>query len=198
MSISKKYVPALGADYSGKMKSRYAEKVKPSGKIYTKADRRDNRVTDNMTEESQQEINKGISFQGRCLCGSVRFEIKGELRTVINCHCRQCLHTHGHYAAYTAVEKKYMKFVDDNGLKWFRSSNEARRGFCQECGASLFFEHLGGSTISIAAGMLDFSEGLKTVEHIFFDDKPDYYEIDDNLPKHSQYHKKVLEGDPLE
>ena len=30
MSISKKYVPALGADFSEKMKRRYAEKVKPS------------------------------------------------------------------------------------------------------------------------------------------------------------------------
>jgi len=198
MAISKKNVSALGADYSAKMKSRYAEKVKPSGKVYSKADRRDNRFKDDKTVESQLEIKSGISFQGRCLCGSVRFEIKGELRQIINCHCWQCLHTHGHYSAYTAVEKKYMKFVDDNGLKWFRSSNQARRGFCQECGASLFFEHLGGSTISIAAGMLDFSIGLKTIEHIFFDDKPDYYEIDDDLPKHCQYHKKVLEGDPLE
>ena len=63
MSISKKYVPVLGADYSGKMKSRYAEKVKPSGKIYTKADRRDNRVSYNMTEESQQEIIKESHFK---------------------------------------------------------------------------------------------------------------------------------------
>ena len=195
MSISKKYVPALGANYSAKMKSRYAEKIKPSGKIYTKADRRDNRVKDNTTEESQQEINKGISFQGRCLCGSVRFEIKGELRPVINCHCGQCLHTHGNFAAYTSVEKKNFQLVNDVGLKWFRSSNEARRGFCQECGASIFFECLGGSNISIAAGMLDSSKGLKTVEHIFVDDKPDYYEIEDDLPKFSQYYKRQLESD---
>ena len=151
----------------------------------------------NMTEESHREINKEISFQGGCLCGSVKFEIKGKLRQVINCHCGQCLHTHGHYAAYTAVEKQFMKFVNDDGLKWFCSSNEARRGFCQECGASLFFERLGRSTISIAAGMLDFSEGLKTVEHIFINDKPDYYEIDDDLPKYSHYHKNELEGDTL-
>ena len=47
MSISKIYVTALGADCSAKMKSRYAEKVKPSSKVYTKVDRRDNRVKDN-------------------------------------------------------------------------------------------------------------------------------------------------------
>jgi hypothetical protein len=87
------------------------------------------------------------------------------------------------------VEKKNFQLVNDVGLKWFRSSNEARRGFCQECGASIIFERLGGSNISIAAGMLDSSKGLKTVEHIFVDDKPDYYEIEDDLPKYPQYYK---------
>ena len=58
-----------------------------------------------------------------------------------------------------------------------------------------FFERLGGSNISIAAGMLDSSKGLKTVEHIFVDDKPDYYEIEDDLPKFSQYYKRQLESD---
>ena len=195
MPKSKKHTTALGADYNGKMKSRFAEKVKPSGKVYSKADRRDNRVKDNFADEPQQKITKVHSIQGGCSCGSVKFKINGELRPVINCHCGQCRHTHGHYAAYTAVGKESMKFVNDYGLKWFRSSNEARRGFCQECGASLFFERFEGNKISIAAGMLDFSEGLKTVEHIYFDDKPDYYEINDDLPKYSQYYRKELEND---
>jgi len=56
MPKSKKHTPALGADYSEKMKSRFAEKVKPSGKVYSKADRRENRVKDNLSEELQQEI----------------------------------------------------------------------------------------------------------------------------------------------
>ena len=80
-------------------------------------------------------------FQGACLCGSVRFNLKGELRSVINCHCGQCLHTHGHYAAYTAVEKEKLEFIIDDGLKWYRSSKDARRGFCKECGGSQICEH---------------------------------------------------------
>jgi len=189
MSKTKKHTPALGSDYSAKMKSRYAEKVKTSSKIYTKADRRDNRIVENMTVEPGQEATEKILIKGGCLCGAVRFKTNGTLRPVINCHCGQCLHTHGHYAAYTSVDKKNFQLVNDTGLKWFRSSNEARRGFCQECGASIFFERLGGSNISIAAGMLDPSKGLKTAEHIFVADKPDYYEIEDDLPKHPQYYK---------
>jgi hypothetical protein len=53
-------------------------------------------------------------------------------------------------------------------------------GFCQECGASLFWERLGAGTISIAAGMLDLAQGLKTIGHIYCSDKPAYYEIVDD------------------
>ena len=82
-----------------------------------------------------------------------------------------------------------------DGLKWYRSSNEARRGFCQECGASLFWERLGASTISIAACMLDLAHGIKTIGHIYYSDIPEYYEIVDDLPKFPQSSACELEGD---
>ena len=44
MSKTKNDRPALEADYSAKMNSIYAEKGKPSDKIYSKADRLENRV----------------------------------------------------------------------------------------------------------------------------------------------------------
>ena len=195
MSKSKKHNPALGADYSTKMKSRYAEKVKISGKIYSKADRRDNRVVENITVNPEQQTRDKSLIQGGCLCGAVRFKINDKLRPVVNCHCGQCLHTHGHYAAYTAVEKGKIQFENEAGLKWFRSSTEARRGFCQQCGASLFWERLGDTKLSIAAGMLDLPQDLKTIGHIFLADKADYYEIDDDLPKYPQSSEGELEGD---
>ena len=117
MSKTKKDRPALGADYSAKMKSRYAEKVKPSSKIYSKADRRENRVVGNMKEDTKEELLKGKVSQGHCLCGAVSFSIIGELRQVVNCHCGQCLRTHGHYAVYSTVDKNKIEFVNDTGLK---------------------------------------------------------------------------------
>ena len=51
--ICHKKSSALGADYSIKIKNIYAEKVKTSTKIYSKVVRRDNRIVQNMTEESQ-------------------------------------------------------------------------------------------------------------------------------------------------
>ena len=192
--MPKKKEPALGADYSSKMKSRYAEKVKNSAKKYSKAHRRENRVVVNMKEEVQPESLKELVCHGHCLCGAVSFKIFGDLRQVVNCHCGQCLHTHGHFGAYSSVEKNKFKFVNDAGLKWFRSSKEARRGFCQECGASLFWERLGGSTISISAGMLDLDQEVKTIGHIYCSDKPAYYEIADDLPQFLQSSKGKIDG----
>ena len=145
-----------------------------------------------MKKDSKESNFERSLFQGGCLCGAVKFEIFGPMRHIINCHCGQCLRTHGHYAAYSSVLRSKFKFICDLGLKWYISSDKARRGFCQECGASLFFERIGEKNISIAAGMLDTTKGLKTISHIFINDKPDYYVIDDKLPKFKDYHKNVL------
>ena len=71
MAKSKKNTLALGADYSNKMRSRYAEKVKPSGKIYTKSDRSKNRVNDDLKYDSKKNKFQEARFQGGCLCGAV-------------------------------------------------------------------------------------------------------------------------------
>ncbi len=118
---------------------------------------------------------------GGCLCGAVRYQVRGPLRPVVNCHCGQCRKFHGHVAAYTSAARADLVLTEDRGLKWYQSSDFARRGFCGDCGASLFWERLDEDQISIAAGGIDGPSGLKTVQHIFTAHKGDYYEIADGL-----------------
>ncbi len=118
---------------------------------------------------------------GGCLCGAVRYEVHGPLREVVNCHCGQCRRTHGNVAAYTTAARADLVLTEDRGLKWYASSKQARRGFCVECGASLFWEPLGEERIAIAAGGIDAPSGLETIQHIFTAHKGDYYEIADGL-----------------
>ena len=123
------------------------------------------------------------SINGSCLCGQIKFKVRGELRKVIFCHCTQCLKSHGHYGAYTATSKDDLTFIRAETLNWYSSSKKARRGFCRECGSTLFFEASKSDSISISAGSLISSVDLKPLKHIYFSRKPDYYEIRDNLPK---------------
>ena len=120
---------------------------------------------------------------GGCLCGAVRYEVRGPLREVVNCHCGQCRKFHGHYGAYTNAAMKDIAVTGNRHLKWYRSSSFARRGFCRKCGSSLFWQRLKGGTISIAAGTLDSPTRLKTGRHIFVADMGDYYKIADRLER---------------
>ena len=119
----------------------------------------------------------------KCLCEGVKIKVKGKLRQVINCHCAQCMKTHGNYAAYTACLEDDIIFINKKTLKWYKSSNIAKRGFCAICGASIFYKLLKSRNISIAAGMFRNPTKLKTYSNIFTKGKLDYYKLDSRMPR---------------
>ncbi|MGH1576867.1 GFA family protein [Planktotalea sp.] len=121
---------------------------------------------------------------GGCLCGGVSYELHGELRPSVACHCDQCRKTSGHYVSATQVGGDQLVLTRDETLSWFQSSPEAKRGFCNRCGSSLFWQHVddGGAT-SVMSGTIDGATGITTGKHIFTAFKGDYYDIADNLPQ---------------
>ena len=131
-----------------------------------------------------------ISLSASCLCKGVKFKTNGEHRNISNCHCIQCRKTHGIYGAYSNVKDKDIKFLNKKTLRWFKSSSNAKRGFCNKCGASIFFKVNNTANISIAAGMFDKPTKLKTFRNIFVGTKSDFYKITDKLPKFNKYPKK--------
>ncbi len=120
---------------------------------------------------------------GGCLCGAVRYEVLGPLRDVVNCHCSMCQRLHGNFGPHTKARKVNITITNDDGLAWFKSSDVARRGFCRECGASLFWEPFELEATGILAGSIDGPGKFKTIGHIFVGEKPDFYDITDGLPQ---------------
>jgi hypothetical protein len=104
------------------------------------------------------------------------------MRAVSICHCGQCRRWHGHVGAYTSVKAEHLVFDDHRGLAWFASSDFARRGFCRECGSSLFWQRNGDDSISITAGALGEPTRLSTEIQIFTEDRGDYYPLDTSIP----------------
>ncbi len=122
------------------------------------------------------------AITGGCACGGVRYAVNGPLRDVIACHCEQCRRTSGHFVAATACRRKYFQLTSQDTLRWYSAVEGYRRGFCNHCGSSLFFEEIGGERVSIAAGSLDKNQGLKLGAHIFTAEAGDYYQIDPAIP----------------
>jgi hypothetical protein len=121
---------------------------------------------------------------GGCLCGAVRYQLKPPLRAVVACHCRQCRRTSGNYVSATSVPRENFALTSSDGLKWYRSSDSARRGFCGECGSSLFWSADARDTITIMSGTIDGETGLRTVAHICVADKGDYYKLNPSEPQY--------------
>lgn len=117
-------------------------------------------------------------MKGSCLCNAVRYEARGPLRDIVACHCTECRKTSGHFTAATAVRPEHLRVVEDRGLRWFRSSEIAQRGFCHHCGSTLFWKPDSGDRISVYAGSIDSEHNLKMTAHIFVSEKGSYYEAD--------------------
>ena len=138
-------------------------------------------------------VDKTVKSSGGCLCGEVRYEVRGVLRNVINCHCSKCRRTHGHTAAYTSVRREDLILTKQDGLKWYGSVTDetpnVHRGFCKECGSSLFWDTKDiGDNIAISAGTLDPPTDLKTIGHVWVSQAGDYYKITDDLPRFDESH----------
>ena len=120
---------------------------------------------------------------GRCECGLVAFTVAQVQSHPSACHCSQCRRSSGHIWSGTRVAHSDLTFTRDETLKWYRSSDHAKRGFCGTCGSSLFYQPDRADYISVATGCFAQPTGLKLRRHIFTADKGDYYEIADDTPQ---------------
>lgn len=123
---------------------------------------------------------------GSCLCGAVRFEVACALPPPDACHCTACRKHSGHVFASTDVPRSAVTIHGAEHVKWFQSSEKARRGFCSTCGSSLFWDPLHRDWIGVAMGAFDGPTETALKIHIFVSQKGDYYEIADGLPQNQR------------
>lgn len=123
----------------------------------------------------------GTAHHGGCLCGALRFTVQGRLPPPVACHCTACRKHSGHFEASTDVPKSALRVA--GSPRWFHSSPKVRRGFCGNCGSTLFFDPLFHDWIGVSMGAFDGPTGTRLSRHIFTGSKGDYYQIADGLPQ---------------
>ena len=128
---------------------------------------------------------QGMTHRGRCECGAVTFEVRGERFKGSFCHCSQCRRQGGHAQAWIHATIDDVHIVKDDTLAWYRSSPSVERGFCGSCGSSLFARYE-PRMLEIAAGSMDTPTDISMTRHIFVGSKGDYYEIEDALPRYER------------
>ncbi len=134
---------------------------------------------------------------GSCLCGSIRYEVDGELSDFGYCHCRSCQKASGSaHGANAGVDRSSLRVLDPEGtLLEYESSPGKIRAFCGKCGSPLFAWLTGTpELVRIRLGSLD-SEFTKTAKaHTFVSESAAWETIDDNLPQFDTWaDRNVLE-----
>lgn len=123
---------------------------------------------------------------GSCLCGAVTFEVAGDLPGPDACHCTKCRKHSGHFFVSTDVPRSAVTIRGEENVTWYQSSAKARRGFCRNCGSSLFWDPLFRDWTGIAMGAFDTPTETRLAIHVHVADKGDYYDICDHAPQFDQ------------
>ena len=79
---------------------------------------------------------------GGCLCGAVRYEAEGPFRSVSVCHCRSCRLASGSpIVSWFVLPRSRFRWLE-GAPRLFASSPPVRRGFCEQCGTQLTYQHV--------------------------------------------------------
>jgi len=126
-------------------------------------------------------------IKGSCLCGVIQIEISGAFEKAAEaCHCTQCRKHTSHFLAAVNVRRDALTIHGAEHVKWYASSEKVQRGFCSNCGSTLFWNPTieGYQWTSVALGLLDSPTGLHITKHTFVGEKGDYYDINDGAPQY--------------
>ena len=127
-----------------------------------------------------------MSLSGMCLCETITYEVTGEARDVVNCHCSRCRRHTGHFMAATSARVDEVVISGDT-LAWYEAAPGVEYGFCGNCGSTLFWRAARRpDLISIAAGTLTPPTGLRTAVAIYRDYASDYHIFDETIPSHGE------------
>jgi hypothetical protein len=131
-----------------------------------------------------------MSQRGSCLCKRVTYELNGELTDVLNCHRSMCRKLHA--AAFPTRAKlatcDWKTLTGEEFIKFYESSPGERKGFCSECGSSLFTKFdANPDVLGFPLGTLDTDPKVKATRHVFVGSKAPWFDITDDPPQHPEY-----------
>jgi len=126
-----------------------------------------------------------MSINGSCLCGHCGYETASEPLNVRACHCQNCQRATG--APFYARVLVPLDEVDMSGpIGWYHSSPEVRRGFCKDCGTTLFSERASLNAVGLSIGSIHEPGRFRPTMHIWTRNKQPWVEIEQGIPRYEE------------
>lgn len=129
-------------------------------------------------------------YKGSCLCGSVRFEIKGEIRNIVFCHCSQCRRVQGSAFATNGIvmAEDFVFLSGEEVLTTYEDPPGHKKLFCSQCGSPIMSKRDSApDQVRVRLGTIVSDIKERPGAHIFATSKANWDEITDDLPQYDGY-----------
>lgn len=126
------------------------------------------------------------SYEGRCLCGAIRFAVTPPTLFCVHCHCRFCRGAHGApIVTWLGVPDGQFSYLEgEDAVVWYASSKQSERGFCPTCGTTLFYvSTLSPGEVHVARACIEGDVDREPVAHVFHDQHVTWLATHDALKK---------------
>lgn len=118
-----------------------------------------------------------------CLCGSVKYELHGELAAIQVCHCSQCRKAQGTPFATNipVLEENFRITQGQELLKEYESSPGKVRVFCSVCGSPIISKKVSlPGVVRVRAGLIKGDLPVKIAFHAFTASKANWWSLSES------------------
>ena len=124
--------------------------------------------------------------RGRCLCGSIQYEVHGEPEIVAHCHCEDCQRLTGAgHSTVAMFAKPDFQMTGEPGAEYkliAENGNEVTRGFCAACGSPIYGHNSGNEAyLSVTLGTLEDASDLRPEVAIFCRNRKPWDHMDQSI-----------------
>ena len=110
---------------------------------------------------------------GRCMCGTVAFEISAPLLGAVYCHCTRCQRRTGSAFSVSGLTQPGTFAVTQgtDAIRTYEPGDDGwHKSYCSACGSQLFTRHPDNpDLIAVRLGALDHDPGVRPSAHQFVD-----------------------------
>ena len=128
-----------------------------------------------------------MDLQGRCYCGALRYEVKGDAIFKGQCHCRECQYiSGGHPNVVMGLPESGFTYTKGKAKQFRRSDLESpvTREFCADCGTHILTRtsRVPGAVL-LKVGTLDDPAVFGGPQMVIYTvDKQPFHHVPDGIP----------------
>ena len=129
-----------------------------------------------------------MALTGRCLCGSIQYEIDSEPTMTGICHCKNCQRQAGSaFSTLAGVPRAEFRFTSGAPKLYAdgdtKTGNTVERWFCDTCGSPIYSGvESAPDTWFLKAGTLDDTSNWTPRFQTWCDSKQDWITLEEGVP----------------